>query len=343
MMASEETQRIEYWLQSVKFAAPNAPVIVLGTHVDNPRCTPEYVEYMSQTLRGYFTRFRNVKGFFPVSGKTKKGFDLVRTTIINLARAQPPSVTRFPRSYLTLENLIMSERRLRMPPVVSFDTFSEMAVQCGAPADTAKTVASFLNELGTIVWVDDPRLTNMVILDPQWLAKLMATLITSKMNFVNNGILERKNLHFVWKPPEFPDSLHSSLVNLLEQFEILYRMPLAPGQTEDMEKYLLMCLVSDKRPPIEWPRPGAIGDDKPQAMRIYQLPFVPLGLMSKLMTRILHFVVPSVYWKDGIAIQRNTSFNIISLMRYRHGSGSGNERDFTRVFATEESNLHTHN
>ncbi len=34
-------------------------------------------------------------------------------------------------------------------------------------------------------------------------------------------------------------------------------------------------------------------------MRIYQLPFVPLGLMSKLMTRILHFVTPSVYWKDG--------------------------------------------
>jgi len=110
------------------------------------------------------------------------------------------------------------------------------------------------------VWVDDPKLSGMVILDPQWLARLMATLITSKMNFVNNGILERKNLHFVWKPPEFPDSLHSNLVNLLEQFEILYRMPLiSSGYGEDSEKYLLMCLVNDKRPPIEWPRPGMAG------------------------------------------------------------------------------------
>jgi hypothetical protein len=98
----------------------------------------------------------------------------------------------------------------------------------------------------------------MVILDPQWLAKLMATLITSKMNFVNNGILERKNLHFLWKPPEFPESLHSNLVNLLEQFEILYRMPSSFGASEETEKYLLMCLVNDKRPPIEWPRPGTL-------------------------------------------------------------------------------------
>lgn len=136
--------------------------------------------------------------------------------------------------------------------------FVDPISQCGNDQDTTKTVASFLNDLGTIVWVDDARLSSMVILDPQWLAKLMATLITSKMNFVNNGILERKNLHFLWKPPEFPESLHTNLINLLEQFEILYRMPSA-GASEDTERYLLMCLVNDKRPPLEWPRPGMLG------------------------------------------------------------------------------------
>ncbi len=64
-----------------------------------------------------------------MSGKTRRGFDQVRTAVVALARAQPPSVTRFPRSYLTLEGLILSERRLRTPPVISFDMFSEMAVQ----------------------------------------------------------------------------------------------------------------------------------------------------------------------------------------------------------------------
>ncbi len=108
------------------------------------------------------------------------------------------------------------------------------------------------------MWVDDPKLSHMVILDPQWLAKLMSTLITSKMNFVNNGVLERKNLNFLWKPPEFPESLHNNLINLLEQFEILYRMPIGFGEDISSEKYLLMCLVNDKRPPIEWPRPGNI-------------------------------------------------------------------------------------
>eukprot|EP00026_Physarum_polycephalum_P000251 Phypoly_transcript_00251.p1 GENE.Phypoly_transcript_00251~~Phypoly_transcript_00251.p1 ORF type:complete len:1880 (+),score=208.43 Phypoly_transcript_00251:799-5640(+) len=313
MIAAEETMRIEYWLQSVKFAAPSAPILIIGTHADHSRCTPEYIEYVSTLIQRYVTRFKNVKGFIPVSCKTRRGFEAVRSAIVNLARTQPPSVTRFPRSYLALEGLVLSERRLRTPPVISFEMFEDMAIQCGAPKDTTKTVASFLNELGTIVWVDDPRLSSMVILDPQWLAKLMATLITSKMNFVNNGILERKNLHFLWKPPEFPESLHGNLVNLLEQFEILFRMPSTFGASEESEKYLLMCLVNDKRPPIEFPRPG-LTEDKPYVMRIYQLPFVPLGLMSKLMTRILHFVSPSIYWKDGMVAELNTNEMLLEFL-----------------------------
>jgi hypothetical protein len=66
-------------------------------------------------------------------------------------------------------------------------------------------------------------------------------------------------------------------------------------------RFLMMCLVGDKRPPIEWPR--FHHDDRPQVMRVYQLPFVPLGLVSKLMTRMLYFMRPLVYWKEGMVAE----------------------------------------
>ncbi len=39
---------------------------------------------------------------------------------------------------------------------------------------------------------------DIVILDPNWLVRLLSTLITTKANFVSNGVLLRKNLDMVW-------------------------------------------------------------------------------------------------------------------------------------------------
>lgn len=69
-----------------------------------------------------------------------------------------------------------------------------------------------MNDLGTIVFFNDPKfgLNDLIILDPQWLTKLMSTLITTKPNFVKNGILLHSNLNQIWKYPDFPSVLHSS-------------------------------------------------------------------------------------------------------------------------------------
>lgn len=53
MIAAEETTRLEYWLQSVKFAAPTAPIVIIGTHADHSRCTPEHIEYLTNHIQRY--------------------------------------------------------------------------------------------------------------------------------------------------------------------------------------------------------------------------------------------------------------------------------------------------
>lgn len=53
MIAAEETTRLEYWLQSVKFAAPTAPIVIIGTHADHSRCTPEHIDYLTNHIQRY--------------------------------------------------------------------------------------------------------------------------------------------------------------------------------------------------------------------------------------------------------------------------------------------------
>jgi hypothetical protein len=67
---------------------------------------------------------------------------------------------------------------------------------------------------------NDEKLRNIVVLDPQWLTKVMATVFTTKQSFSKNGILPHSNLAQIWRPPSFPPELHPFLLQLLHQFDI---------------------------------------------------------------------------------------------------------------------------
>jgi hypothetical protein len=68
----------------------------------------------------------------------------------------------------------------------------------------------------------------VVILDPQWLTNVMATIITTKHNYLGRegyeGILQHSVLPFIWRPPTFPDDLHGFILYLLNKFEITFTL-----------------------------------------------------------------------------------------------------------------------
>ena len=39
----EEKSSIDFWLQSIYAYTPDAPAILVGTHSEDKKCTPEYV------------------------------------------------------------------------------------------------------------------------------------------------------------------------------------------------------------------------------------------------------------------------------------------------------------
>lgn len=60
-------------------------------------------------------------------------------------------------------------------------------------------IINVIFRLGIVLHFHDTKseLADLVILDPKWLARLMATLITTKRNFVKHGILNFSHLEQV--------------------------------------------------------------------------------------------------------------------------------------------------
>lgn len=147
----------------------------------------------------------------------------------------------------------------------------------------------------------DADLHDIVILDPQWITDLLASIITTKQNFVRDGMLKHSDLPFIWR---FDAALHAKLLRLLERFEVSFQMP-------EEDRTLIPCLLPDARP--EFDTLWSSGVCTQQFHREYELSFLPKGLFSRLIVRLLHFSRGVVMWQNGIVLQDETSKALIEL------------------------------
>lgn len=88
----------------------------------------------------------------------------------------------------------------------------------------------------------------MVILDPEWLARMFATIITMKPNFVREGVLSLPALRQLWSALHgssnsslTPEQLQPMLLSLFQRFELLHRL--------NENEIIVPSLLPSERPP----------------------------------------------------------------------------------------------
>lgn len=314
-LARPETEsRLGYWLKVVQARAGKSPIVLVATHLDDKVCTKEYVaEQLAEVERKY--RSPALRFVRAVSCESGRGVEELRQEIENLVLTLDKMGELIPSSYLSLEKFVLEERPRRMPPVVSLRTFQAMAAACNVTAADSQAVATrLLHSLGVLVhYGQDPRLKDLVILDPQWLIEVMASILTTKHNFSRNGLLPLSALLQLWREPKFPVALHGQLVQLLEHFEVLFRKQIdEDGAVREL--LLVPALLPEARPPefkLRW-RGTAHGGAPPAELapydiniigRRFTLSFVPRGLMGRVLVRLLRWMEPACLWQSGMLLQ----------------------------------------
>jgi len=285
---------------------------LVGTHLDSKggakASTSKSLLEKIEQLRSQFSQIRS---FIPVSCKSKKNINTVFTQLVKLGKAQQGGIKSYPRSYMQVEDFVLAERTQRIPPVMSFERFKGVVLSCGIPRDAATSVAEFLNKAGSLVFWNDSRkgVNEMIVLDPQWLVDLMATLISTKVNFVSNGILRRVDVIHIWHPPRFPADFHDRIVSLLECFGIVYRL----HRFTNYEALLVPCLLPST-PPKDWEsersRVMSLGNSY---FRMFEFNFVPIGLFSRLISGLLEFTTPVQYYSDGFISKSRSGAEFVLL------------------------------
>ena len=312
----DDLQRVTYWLHSIQSRAPKAPIMLVGTHAETH--SPQALEELeTATLLKHRSKFPNLNivGFTAFSATNSLNLKPLLESLDETALRQPFMGEPLPTLYLTLEQAVAAERK-RVPPVMTWEEFKKLGVGCGVLREEELLRAvQLLHEMGSLFFfkpVDKAKFARLtlVVLDPQWLTKVMAQVITTKSSFVRNGILDHKNVAFMWKPPDYPESLHASLLDLLQAFDVMFRMD---GVTEvNQGKSLVPAMLPFRSSAEELLKSSRIKEYGVTLGRIFEFEFLPAGFFSRLTVRLLHMTKSEEVWADHVVISSEESIARIS-------------------------------
>ncbi|GAM26449.1 hypothetical protein SAMD00019534_096240 [Acytostelium subglobosum LB1] len=310
-----EESRVDFWLQSIRTHAPKSPVVIVGTHLDSlSESKAKAIKQQMETKYISTSSKCSVKAVALVSCRSGKGVGSLSSFIEELAMAQPTMGEQFPTTYLKLEKLLLEERSKRAIPTMPWSEVVRLGtLACIADSKELDRAVSFLHLMGAIVhFPKENILKDMLILDPQWITNLLATIVTSKCSFANNGIIQHKDLAHIWKPPTYPSELHPHLLKLLERFDVAFNMLGTDAKSDKAQSLIPAMLPRDCPQDI---KTSLIRQLPTQYGRIYQMDFIPSGLFSRLMVRMLYITQaqPKLYWRDGIIVSKDDHYVQLEL------------------------------
>lgn len=142
---------------------------------------------------------------------------------------------------------------------------------------------------------------------------ILATLLTTKHTFAKNGILEHSVLLQIWREPSYPKSIHSILLNILENFEVTF--PLDSFDDRYGGKNILPSLLPATVPEEffkKWPR--ILPPDVSEIGKNYKFDFIPFGLFGRIIVRLLRLGSAELYWRYGILLRQGSKLTLVRLV-----------------------------
>eukprot|EP01113_Clastostelium_recurvatum_P008933 TRINITY_DN1425_c0_g1_i2.p1 TRINITY_DN1425_c0_g1~~TRINITY_DN1425_c0_g1_i2.p1 ORF type:complete len:3048 (-),score=746.58 TRINITY_DN1425_c0_g1_i2:25-9168(-) len=428
-MDNEDT-KIEYWLRTLRARIGNSPshpvVFIVGTHLDDPACARECGVVLQHQRAKYTAMFPRFQMFFrAVSCTSGEGINSLRKELQQVIAKGKFIGRTVPMSWTLLERYLMREAKKRMPPVLSYPEVERIGLICGLGGLTTSHLfqaLTFLHNVGALVHFQrhvspygaatsaslqgNGVVEGLVCLDPQWLVTTMATLFTTRHQWVRNGVIRSTDLIHIWRPPMYPFSIHPAMLSLAQKFEIAHLLewgsldnartlhrsitptltPVSSAQStppnrpkpgplvRESSTSSSVLTVDDSPGPAESPEPagspllssssgrslsrtassssggrttssdqmisalGVQGDfdilvpallpaEAPQDLarvwneniwgentsfltmgRKYRLEFVPLGLFSRIVARLLDFTKVTRIWRDGILAEAEPGY-----------------------------------
>uniref|UniRef100_A0A8C6QHT0 Leucine-rich repeat serine/threonine-protein kinase 1 n=2 Tax=Nannospalax galili TaxID=1026970 RepID=A0A8C6QHT0_NANGA len=309
-LGEEAVANLQFWLLNIEAKAPNAVVLVVGTHLD--LIEAKFRVERIATLRAYVlalcrspsgsraTGFPDItfKHLHEISCKSLEGLEGLRQLIFHITCSmkdvgstigcQRLAGRLIPRSYLSLQEAVLAEQQSRsLGDEVQYLTDRQLEQLVEQTPDNdikdyedLQSAISFLIETGALLHFPDTShgLRNLYFLDPIWLSECLQRIFNIKgsRSVAKNGVIRAEDLRMLLVGTGFTQQTEEQYFQFLAKFEIA--LPVAN------DSYLLPHLLPSKpgldTHSMRHPTANTI-------QRVFKMSFVPVGFWQRFIARML--------------------------------------------------------
>jgi len=277
-----EQGKLYYWLDTIQAKAPESPVLLIATHIDQRDADLPLTE-----LRH---KYPQIVGHCEISNETGKGIDGLRQAIADAAAKLPLMGEIWPTTWLNAANALRSlpEKRKWATPQQLWDFMAKYKV-----ADISKPVlVRWLHELGEILYFqNNEELNDIVILKPQWVTQYISKVLETEAVINSFGIFTRACMDELWQ--DLAPSMRDHFLRLMERFDLSYQT------LENKDISLVVERLPFDPPNYEqkWNQIKEMGDCNEISMK-FKLNTIPAGIPTWFIAR-QHRFTTRTHWRNG--------------------------------------------
>ena len=277
-----EASKLDYWLETIKAKAPDSPVMIVATGIDDDRP----VDLPLKELRAKFDR---IVGLWKVSNSKGTGIDDLRLDVGKIAAGLPLMGERWPKTWLDAAETVRASAEQHISPHELFEIMGHR----GVADEDQGILARWLHELGDLLYYQENReLDDVVILKPAWVNREICKVLDSVKVKDRCGIFRREDRDMLWSDVE--SGLRDLFLRLMEQYDLSYRTLADPDLSLVVEH---LSLDEHKDFEAAW---RAFGD-QPRCKEVtmkFVLSVMPPGIPTWFIARS-HRYSQGIHWKRG--------------------------------------------
>jgi Leucine-rich repeat (LRR) protein len=299
--------KLDYWLNTISIFAPDCPVILVATHIDERAPDLNVPQYRAD--------YPQIVDVLSVSSRTGADIDELKRTIAKHAAMLPLMGQPWPISWVEVERELVASSEYH----INAHAYMDLCATKGVHVRLAQgTLGSYLHDLGKILYFhDDPVLRDIVLLKPNSIVKAINLVLEDKAMRDRSGILVHAELARIWAHDErgqrYDPALYPIFLRLMERFDLCYQID--PQLSWKHVTHSLIPQLLPYQPPSSLPAwtPEQLKAGKVHVEMTYHLDFVPAGIMSWFIVRT-HRYTCNLHWREGVVLTYQDHFARIELL-----------------------------
>ena len=295
--------RLHYWLDTIQANAPNSPVLLVATHIDQRTADLPFAD-----LRRSYPQIR---GWCAVSNREGTGIEELRAKLIETALELPMMGETTPRRWLEAADAVRAREERQISP----EELSGVLAAHGIEEQSRRALTRSLHDLGDILFFQDQEgLNDVVILKPQWVTEHISRVLESPAVAGRTGIFTQKDMVKLW--PDLDAGMRAYMLRLMEQFDLSYRT------LENKEISLVVEHLSLDEADYHDKWQAAERQTGATSIRLkYQLSTLPPGIPTWFIARTHRFTTHT-HWRSGALFAKDEARRHVGLVRAFAHDGS---------------------